>query len=136
VKRPINVEGMAPLLQVFDMPRAIAFYRDVLGFEVTGRSGGEGDDVDWCLLKLDGTAVMLNTAYERPERPATPDAKRVAAHDDTCLYFSVRDLDGAYTYLKSHGVTLEPPKVAHYGMRQLYFKDLDGYQICFQWAAT
>jgi len=28
----IDVRGMAPLLQVFDMPKSIAFYRDVFGF--------------------------------------------------------------------------------------------------------
>jgi catechol 2,3-dioxygenase-like lactoylglutathione lyase family enzyme len=28
------LEGMCPLLQVFDTPRSLRFYRDVLGFEV------------------------------------------------------------------------------------------------------
>lgn len=43
------IKGMAPLLQVFDMPTSIRFYRDVLGFEVVSDAGG-GDDTDWCLL--------------------------------------------------------------------------------------
>ncbi len=30
----IKVEGVAPLIQVFDMPTSVAFYRDVLGFEL------------------------------------------------------------------------------------------------------
>ena len=30
----IKVEGSAPLIQVFDMPTSVAFYRDVLGFSV------------------------------------------------------------------------------------------------------
>ena len=30
----IVVQRMTPLLQVFDMPTALAFYRDALGFEV------------------------------------------------------------------------------------------------------
>jgi hypothetical protein len=30
----IEIQGMAPPLQVFDMPTSIKFYRDVLGFEV------------------------------------------------------------------------------------------------------
>jgi Glyoxalase/Bleomycin resistance protein/Dioxygenase superfamily len=34
----IEIRGMAPLLQVFDMPTSIAFYRDVLGFEVVTTS--------------------------------------------------------------------------------------------------
>ena len=33
------------------------------------------------------------------------------------------------------GVRVEPPRVAPYGMRQLYFSDPDGYGICFQWPA-
>ena len=30
----IDIRGGCPLLAVFDMPTSIAFYRDVLGFEV------------------------------------------------------------------------------------------------------
>lgn len=30
----IEIKGMAPLLQVFDMPASIAFYRDTLGFPI------------------------------------------------------------------------------------------------------
>jgi hypothetical protein len=30
----IDVRGLVPLLQVFDMPTSIRFYRDVLGFEL------------------------------------------------------------------------------------------------------
>lgn len=134
MKSPLHFDGMAPLLQVFDMPRAVEFYRDLLGFVLESRSkGGEGDDFDWCLLRKDGVTIMLNTAYETPGRPAKPDAGRVAAHDDTCLYFAVRDLEGAYRHLKTHGLNLKPPKVARYGMKQLHFKDPDGYQLCFRW---
>jgi glyoxylase I family protein len=28
------------------------------------------------------------------------------------------------------------PKVAPYGMKQLYVRDPDGYGLCFQWPAT
>jgi hypothetical protein len=31
------------------------------------------------------------------------------------------------------GVKCDPPEVAPYGMKQLYFHDPDGYGICFQW---
>jgi glyoxylase I family protein len=34
----IDVRGLAPLLEVFDMPTSIAFYRDVLGFQVVSTS--------------------------------------------------------------------------------------------------
>jgi glyoxylase I family protein len=35
----MDIHGVAPLLQVFDMPTAIGFYRDVLGFKVWATHG-------------------------------------------------------------------------------------------------
>jgi len=130
----INVRGVAPLLQVFDMPTAIRFYRDKLGFEVVNTSR-PGDDCDWAMLELQGTTVMLNTAYEREHRPAGPDPARIAAHDDTCLYFGCPDVESAYAHLVAQGVACQAPKVAPYGMKQLYVHDPDGYSLCFQWPA-
>jgi glyoxylase I family protein len=80
--------------------------------------------------------LMLNTAYDEGQRPPVPDPARVAAHDDTCLYFGCEDLDSTYRYLRSQGVSAREPKVAPYGMKQLYLKDPDGYGVCFQWPAT
>ena len=131
---PIKVEGSAPLIQVFDMPRSVAFYRDVLGFTVVNQSS-PGDDFDWGLLRLDDAKVMLNTAYEKEYRPGAPDPARIAAHEDTALFLSCRDVDGAYAQLKARGLHLEKPKVAPYGMKQLYLKDPDGYVLCLQWPA-
>ena len=53
-------------------------------------------------------------------------------HRDTCLYFGCADPESAYEYLRSKGIDAEPPKIAPYGMKQLYFQDPDGYAICFQ----
>jgi glyoxylase I family protein len=41
----LEVQGFAPMVSVFDMPRSLAFYRDVLGFEVVSTSEPRrGDD--------------------------------------------------------------------------------------------
>jgi glyoxylase I family protein len=131
----MNIHGVAPLLQVFDMATALRFYRDVLGFEVWG-SSEPGDNCNWCGLRLHGAEVMLNTAYEAEDRPSAPDPMRIAAHEDTCLFFGCKDLDAAYQHLRAHGVNLKEPRIAPYGMRQLWFKDPDGYGLCFQHPAT
>lgn len=130
----LKVEGLAPLLQVFDMPVSLAFYRDVLGFERVGDSG-RGDDSDWVWLRLDGVDLMLNTAYEAEHRPPRPDPARIRAHEDTGLFFGCRDVDAAYAYLLSKGLRVDPPKLPDYGMKQLYVTDPDGYALCFQWPA-
>jgi catechol 2,3-dioxygenase-like lactoylglutathione lyase family enzyme len=128
---------VCPLLQVYDMPTALKFYRDVLGFEVVGTSPELGPDkYHWVWLRHGGADVMLNTAYEfDSERPVPADRARVAAHGDTGLFFGCPDVDGAYEALREQGVAVKPPKVARYGMKQMYMKDPDGYELCFQWKA-
>ena len=130
----IEVRGLSPLLEVFDMPTSLAFYRDKLGFRVTGDSG-QGDNSGWVMLELGDATIMLNTAYEDGERPAAPDLQRAAAHSDTCVYFGCPDVDSAFEHLKANGIPANPPSVAPYGMKQLYLKDPDGYGLCFQWPA-
>jgi uncharacterized glyoxalase superfamily protein PhnB len=131
----LEIRGMAPLLQVFDMPTSIAFYRDVLGFTVD-QPAEQGDDVDWALLKLQGVELMLNTAYEKPVRPPAPDPARASCHADTALYFGCPDVDAAYAHLRSRGVELKEPTVTHYGFKAIYVTDPDGYQLCFHWPAA
>lgn len=43
----IEVGSVCALLQVFDMPASVRFYRDVLGFEIVETSSREGDQFDW-----------------------------------------------------------------------------------------
>jgi catechol 2,3-dioxygenase-like lactoylglutathione lyase family enzyme len=124
------------LLFVFDMPTSIRFYCDVLGFEIVGSDRKPAPHFDWVLLRLNGAELMLNTAYEAGERPAAPDTFRIAAHGDTSLYLACPDVDGAYDYLRRKEIAVEPPRVAYYGMKQLYITDPDGYLLCFQWKHT
>jgi len=123
--------GIAPLIQVFDMPASVAFYRDILGFELAMQSR-PGNQFDWALLRGGGCEMMLNTLYEADKRPATLDPARKDVHGDLGLYFHCDDLDEAYEYLLSKGVRAEKPVVRDYGMRQLMVRDPDGYWLCFQ----
>jgi catechol 2,3-dioxygenase-like lactoylglutathione lyase family enzyme len=132
---PIEVTGVTALLQVFDMPTSVRFYRDILGFEVMDTTEREGDQFDWGWIRLNDTRLMLNSAYEQDERPAQPDPARIRAHRDICLYFRCPDVDAAYRHLRDHGVDVKEPEVAPYGMKQLYVTDPDGYCLCFQWPA-
>lgn len=132
----LEIRGMAPLLEVFDMPTSIAFYCDVLGFKVHATDGKPLPNNDWVWLQREDVHLMLNTAYESDHRPADPDATRIAAHHDVCLYFGCPDVDGAYAYLCEKRLNLKPPAIAPYGMKQLYVLDPDGYNLCFQWKAV
>jgi glyoxylase I family protein len=129
-----EVRGLVPLLQVFDMPKALAFYRDVIGFTVE-RSSSPGDDADWVLLSLAGFELMLNTAYESHARPPAPDSARQAAHGDTALYFGTPDVAGVFEQLRARGAVLEPPSRTGYGFLAISLMDPDGYSLVFHWPA-
>jgi len=133
----LDVRGLTPLLQVYDMPRSVRFYRELLGFEVVSTSPKLGEDrFHWALLRLGDADLMLNTAYEfDDDRPAEPDDARTAAHDDTGLFFGCPNVDAAYEELRGKGVTVKEPVVTGYGMKQMYLRDPDGYALCFQWSA-
>jgi glyoxylase I family protein len=127
----IKIDGMVPLIQVFNMPASLRFYRDVLGFEVVSDSGN-GDDSSWIWLRLNDADLMLNDQYEPGHVPLGPPAERTKWHEDTCLYFGCPDVDEAYEYLISKDIKADPPIITSYGMKQLYFRDPDNYNICLQ----
>lgn len=131
---PFEVQSICPLIQVFDMNTSLKFYCDLLGFTIHA-STGETDDPGWAWLKWNDIHLMLNTAYETPDRPLKPDPTRMAAHGDTTLYFACPNVDEAYNYLRSKGSDISLPIVTSYGMKQLYLHDPDGYNLCFQWTA-
>jgi glyoxylase I family protein len=130
-----ELRGVSPLLQVYDMPTSVRFYRDQLGVEIVSHSPVLGEDYfHWVLLRLGGAELMLNGAYEsNAERPSEPDLSRTAAHGDTVLYFACPDVEAAYEELRSKGVNAGTPAVAWYGMKQMNVRDPDGYLLCYQW---
>jgi len=113
------------------MPTSLAFYRDVLGFDVVSEVPDDGR-CDWVMLQRCESELMLNTAYEADARPPAGDPMRVLAHADTALFFGCEDVDVAYACLRQLGVAARPPFLTGYGMKQVYFKDPDGYDICLQ----
>jgi len=132
----LDVRGMCPLLQVFDMATSLNFYCNILGFEIhAADQNTTSPNHNWAWLVRGDIHLMLNTAYDPGHRPPTPDPRRVADHHDTCLYFGAPDVDAVYTHLQEHGVKTEKPNIAWYGMKQLYLRDPDGYGVCFQWKA-
>ena len=128
---PTRLTGMCPLLMVFDMPTALAFYRDLLGFEVID-AAPPGDEADWAWLRNGVAQVMLNTMFEAKDRPASPDTMRRGFHRDTEIYFGCGAVDELHDYLVDRGIEIDELRTAPYGMRQLYVRDPDGYVLCFQ----
>jgi glyoxylase I family protein len=127
----IDIRGIAPLLQVFDMSTSLAFYCDILGFTLE-QSNSTVPPYDWVLLRRGDADLMLNTMYEAEHRPAAVDPSRTATHNDVHLFFFAPDVDAVFAHLTQRGISVAVPTVAPYGMKQLWATDPDGYGLCFQ----
>ena len=125
--------GLTPLIGVFDMPTSLAFYRDVLGFDVVSASPevetAEGRFSHWMWLRFGGAEIMLNTQYDSNKRPTTPPEKR---RQGAVFYIGCSDVELAHQELTGRGLKAEPPKVAPYGLKLFSVEDPDGYTIVFQ----
>jgi len=113
------------------MKRSLAFYRDILGFEVQGSWAPEGN-LYWADLRHGDVAIMLNAKYEIDEQPASDDPASATWHHDTVLYLNTDNVDVAYEELRSRVPKLQPPTTAFYGMKQIHVTDPDGFCICIQ----
>ena len=131
-------------LQVADLDRSVAFYRDILGFEVVFAwnpqaayidelVGYPGVDLHAAILRLPGTEVMLELLdYRNVER--TPIDTGTANPGTAHIAFFVDDLDGLYADLSARGVRSVSPPVTptigpNEGGRAVYLIDPDGIRV-------
>lgn len=128
--------AITPLLQVFDMPTSVAFYCDLLGFQIVQHSPfvetAEGRFFHWCWLRNGPAELMLNTAYDSNERPASRDVARWAGHADVSLSLACASVDAVYEELAAKGFACRPPRNSPHGPRELSVMDPDGYDLTFR----
>jgi uncharacterized glyoxalase superfamily protein PhnB len=118
------VRQLVPLLAVSDVQRSVEFYRDRLGFTLTGQAENEGK-LFWCSMARDGSAIMLQEAKDE-DGPAKERGRGVS------FYFVCEDADAVYAELTSRGLQIGAPTVASYGMKQVAVPEPDGYYLCFE----
>lgn len=120
-----TLHELVPLLFVENIERSAAFYRGQLGFEMTQEWSPDGK-LAWCRLARGGAALMLQQACPQEDGPTEGRGRGVG------FFFLCDDADAIHTEFTVAGLSLQPPQVAFYGMNQLFVKDPDGYELCFQ----
>ena len=122
----MNISRFAPLLNVESVSRSIEFYRDHLGFRVV-EMWEDGGRVRWALLESDGVRLMLNEPHG-----ANSDARRNRrTYDDVVFYYTIEDVDSLHAQLVDSEISVAPLTNEHYGMREFYVRDPDGYELGF-----
>lgn len=120
-----TVRQLWPLLAVRDIDRSVQFYCDQLGFKLVDDDGKPDGQMAWCRVGRDGASVMLQ---QFPEE----DGEGTIWGRGVCFYFICDDVDLMYAELSARGLQLDAPRVAYYGMKQLFVPEPDGYAICFE----
>jgi len=124
-----EITGIAPFFIVKDVPAALAFYRDRLGFDITFQ-GPEPGDIFFGIVQRGAAMIMFKAVGVDPVPNYTRDVKKGIARWDA--YLGVSDPDALAAEFLSRDVELsEPLKDTHDGLRGFELKDTDGYVLFF-----
>lgn len=119
------------ILAVADVPEAIEFYRDLLGFEVLARY----DDPPYATLSLAGARLSLaEQGHGADDRPGVElAAPSEPGRADVVIVIEVDDAQAAYDHLVDNGVvTLAEPYRPPWGGCRFFCRDRDGFLIEFE----
>jgi catechol 2,3-dioxygenase-like lactoylglutathione lyase family enzyme len=130
-----TLAGISPFFIVADVPATLAFYRDMLGFEVTFR-GPTPDDEFFGIVRRDGATIMFKAlgvivdGKDVPIDPVPNFGRKPAFSLDA--YVEVPDPDALAAEFTARGVPFAAPlSDSDDGLRGFVVKDLDGYGLFF-----
>lgn len=124
-----EISGIAPLFIVKNVPAALRFYRDRLGFDVTFQ-GPEPDDIFFGIVRRGGAMIMFKEVGVAPVPNYTRDVKKGIARWDA--YVHVPDPDAlAAEFLSRKIEFFEPLQDTDDGLRGFELQDADGYVLFF-----
>jgi catechol 2,3-dioxygenase-like lactoylglutathione lyase family enzyme len=115
----LSIRSVSPRLPVRDIARTIAFYRDMLDFEVGGVWPDDGPT--FVILERDGVRLQFFT----PEPPL----RENASMPEVVLHFDVDNALAFHANLAPHVRVEWGPEVYWYGCREFAFRDPDGYMV-------
>jgi catechol 2,3-dioxygenase-like lactoylglutathione lyase family enzyme len=127
-KKP-EITGIAPFFIVRNVPAALSFYRERLGFDITFQ-GPEPDDIFFGIVQRGAAMIILKDVGVDPLPNCMRDVKKGWARWDA--YLHVPDPDALAAEFSSRNVELSQPlKDDDDGLRGFELKDADGYVLFF-----
>jgi uncharacterized glyoxalase superfamily protein PhnB len=126
-----ELRKLTPNLVVTDVARSLAWYRDVLGFEVvmTVPPGDAAAPFAFAMVKSGGVEIMLNSAESATSEYSAFKQQRIGG--TLTLFIDVADITTAHAGLKDRVTIVMPLEKKWYGVTEFAFTDPDGYIITF-----
>jgi catechol 2,3-dioxygenase-like lactoylglutathione lyase family enzyme len=124
-----DISGIAPFFIVKNVPAALSFYRDRLGFDVTFQ-GPDPDDIFFGIVQRSRAMIMFKDVGVDPLPNYKRDGNKGIARWDA--YLHVADPDAlAAEFLSRNVEFFVPLKDTDDGLRGFELKDADGYVLFF-----
>src|SRR5215212_9966282 len=124
-----DISGIAPFFIVKNVPAALSFYRDRLGFEITFQ-GPDPDDVFFGIVRRGGAQILMKDVGVPPVPNYKRDVNQGTARWDA--FVGVPDPDALASEFASRNVEFsEPLKDTHDGLRGFEVRGADGYVLFF-----
>jgi len=127
-----EISGIAPFFIVKNVPIALSFYRDRLGFDITFQ-GPTADDIFFGIVQRGAAMIILKSIGVDPVPNYTRDIKQGIARWDAYVY--VPDPDALAAEFSSRSVefftTIKDSEDGDDGLRGFEIKDADGYILFF-----
>jgi catechol 2,3-dioxygenase-like lactoylglutathione lyase family enzyme len=124
-----EISGIAPLFIVRNVPAALAFYRDRLGFDITFQ-GPEPNDIFFGIVRRGAAMIMFKDVGVEPVPNYTRDIKQGIARWDA--YLNVPDPDALAAEFASRNLEFFVPlQDTGDGLRGFELQDADGYVLFF-----
>ena len=109
----LRIENIAPILNVSDMSRSLAFYVGILGFQKA-----EWGDDNFTGINRDNTGIYLCKGFQ-----GSPGTWIWIGFDG--------DIFSLHDYLKANGVTIKLPPANFYWAYEMQVLDPDGHVLRF-----
>ena len=124
-----EISGIAPFFIVKNVPAALSFYRDRLGFDITFQGPSE-DDIFFGIVQRGAAMIIFKDIGVDPMPNYTRDIKQGIARWDA--YIHVPDPDALAAEFSSRSVEFfRPVQDTEDGLRGFELKDADGYMLFF-----
>jgi catechol 2,3-dioxygenase-like lactoylglutathione lyase family enzyme len=124
-----EISGIAPFFIVRNVPAALMFYRDRLGFDIVFQ-GPSDDDIFFGIVRRDAAMIILKDIGVDPVPNYTRDIKKGIARWDA--YLQVPDPDALAAEFSSRKVEFfRPLEDGDDGLRGFEIRDVDGYILFF-----
>lgn len=141
--------SLIPNLMADDVNETALFYQNILGFSLlvgVADFEKEMDDGNIVMELKEGQKIDWVNMKKEPSNPASEEfmfqSRKSLEHDvpalkgvligaSQTLYLRTNDVDAHFASIKDKVEVIQEPITRFYGMREWYFKDINGYILCY-----